>query len=218
MYDEHEEEILWDTVALLKDQDRSEYALVLFKRLIKGTLSTLRLSTTFLDEVEIDLPSGESMVRIRTQDKKIYESLKSKDTVAAYENLVEYVEKLSEVIPELDRKGILAKMIADQAQMREESIILTPTATIPLQDEVDYANSYSTLEVAEIIGVSDQTIRRWCEKGKYPDAKKTEGNRWRIPKKYFKITLEEARKRKAFEQQLNEFNAQYGEVNDGDFL
>lgn len=210
---EHEEDVLWDTVAILKDQNHSENALVLFKKLIKGTFSTLSLSTAFLDEVEIDLPSSEFMVRLRTQDKKIYESLKSKDMVGAYENLVEYVEKLSEAIPELDRKGILAKMIADQAQIRK-----TPTVTIPLQEEVNYANSYSTLEAAEIIGVSDQTIRRWCEKGKYPDAKKTEGNRWRIPKKYFKVTLEEARKRKAFEHQLNEFNAQYGEVHDDDFL
>lgn len=80
----------------------------------------------------------------------------------------------------------------------------------PLVEEVDYTNSYSTVEAAEIVGVSDQTIRRWSEKGKYPDAVKT-GGRWRIPKKYFKIFLEEARKRKSFEQHLNEFNAQYGE-------
>lgn len=217
MSQEHEEEVLWETVAILKEQNHSENALVLFKRLIEGTLSKLGLPTAFLDEVKIDLPSYEFIIRIRAQDKKIYESLKSKDTTAAYENLVDYVEKLSEVIPELDRKGILAKIIAGQTQMRV-SVMPSSATTIPLQEEVDYANSYSTLEAAKIIGVSDQTIRRWCEKGKYPDAKKTEGNRWRIPKKYFKITLEEARKRKAFEHQLNEFNAQYGEVNDDDFL
>ncbi|MBS4220080.1 helix-turn-helix domain-containing protein [Bacillus sp. FJAT-49711] len=81
---------------------------------------------------------------------------------------------------------------------------------IPMREEEDYTKSYTTLEAAEIVGVSDQTIRRWSEKGKYPDAVKT-GGCWRIPKKYFKISLEEARKRKAFEQHLNEFNAQYGE-------
>ena len=85
---------------------------------------------------------------------------------------------------------------------------------IPMREEADYTKSYSTLEAAEIVGVSDQTIRRWCEKGKYPEAIKTGGNRWRIPKEYFKIPLEEARKRKAFEHQLNEFNAQFGEDND----
>src|SRR5690606_2228579 len=205
MYREHEEEVLWDTVTILKDQNRYENALVLFKSLIERTLSALRLPTSFLDEVKIELPSTEYMIRIRTQDKMIYESLKSKDMMGAYENLVDYIEKLSEVFPEADQKKILAQIIADQAQIRMESVISSSTATIPLQEEVDYVNSYSTLEAAEIIGVSDQTIRRWCEDGKYPSARKTSGNRWRIPKEYFKITLEEARKRKAFEQQLNKF-------------
>jgi excisionase family DNA binding protein len=58
------------------------------------------------------------------------------------------------------------------------------------------AEVYSSTEAAEILGVSDQTIRRWCEKRKYPDAYQTDGGHWRIPKKYFKITLVDARKRK----------------------
>ncbi|MFC5465759.1 helix-turn-helix domain-containing protein [Lederbergia graminis] len=218
MYREHEEEVLWDTVTILKDQNRYENALVLFKSLIERTFSALRLPTSFLDEVKIELPSTEYMIRIRTQDKMIYESLKSKDMMGAYENLVDYIEKLSEVFPEADQKKILAQIIADQTQIRMESVISSSTATIPLQEEVDYVNSYSTLEAAEIIGVSDQTIRRWCEDGKYPSARKTSGNRWRIPKEYFKITLEEARKRKAFEQQLNKFNAGHGEGDEDEFL
>lgn len=56
--------------------------------------------------------------------------------------------------------------------------------------------TYAPKEVAEIIGVSAQTVRRMCEDGKFPEATKTYGGHWRIPTHYFNITLEEARARK----------------------
>ncbi|WP_019413117.1 helix-turn-helix domain-containing protein [Paenisporosarcina sp. TG20] len=62
----------------------------------------------------------------------------------------------------------------------------------------------TSTEAAEIGGVSDQTIRRWCEKGKFPEAFKTEGGHWRIPDKYLKMNLQQVRKANAFMKQLDE--------------
>ncbi|MBD0383894.1 type I restriction endonuclease subunit R, EcoR124 family [Paenibacillus sedimenti] len=77
---------------------------------------------------------------------------------------------------------------------------------------------YTSSEVAEILGVTDLTILRWCDKNKYPEAYQTDGGHWRIPQKYFKISLEQARKRKVYEQQLNEFNASKGEADESEWI
>lgn len=59
-------------------------------------------------------------------------------------------------------------------------------------------------EAAEIGGVSDQTIRRWCEKGKFPEAFKTDGGHWRIPKKHFNMSLQQSRTADAFMKNIDE--------------
>lgn len=73
---------------------------------------------------------------------------------------------------------------------------------------------YTSMEVAEIVSVPDQLIREWCEKERYPGAVKKENEIWHIPKRYFKVSLKEVRKRKVFEQELNRFNKFEGEVNE----
>jgi len=72
-----------------------------------------------------------------------------------------------------------------------------------LSEEVE-TPVYSTGEAAEIIGVSSETIRRMCEKGKFPEAEKTDGGHWRIPRKYFKLSLEEAREADQFMQTMDQ--------------
>lgn len=58
----------------------------------------------------------------------------------------------------------------------------------------DKVEAYTTSEAAEILHVSDQTIRRMCEAGKFPGATRTDGGHWRIPTKHFKVTLNESRR------------------------
>jgi excisionase family DNA binding protein len=66
--------------------------------------------------------------------------------------------------------------------------------------ETDLANqvttveeTYTTSEAAEILHVSDQTIRRMCEAGKFLGATRTDGGHWRIPRKHFKIALDQSK-------------------------
>ncbi|GAB1786102.1 helix-turn-helix domain-containing protein [Priestia megaterium] len=71
---------------------------------------------------------------------------------------------------------------------------------------------YSTSEAAEFAGVTDQTIRRWCEENVYPDAFRTPGGRWKIPRKYFKRTAEETINARKFIQNLhNRVSKEVGE-------
>ncbi|WP_404406235.1 helix-turn-helix domain-containing protein [Jeotgalibacillus malaysiensis] len=50
---------------------------------------------------------------------------------------------------------------------------------------------YTSSETALILGVSDQTVRRMCDNGKFPEANRTDGGHWRIPAKYFKVSPQE---------------------------
>ncbi|WP_363550377.1 helix-turn-helix domain-containing protein [Caldifermentibacillus hisashii] len=78
--------------------------------------------------------------------------------------------------------------------------------------------TYSTDEVVEIMGTDEQTVRKWCKKGKYPEAYQTNSGDWHIPKKYFKISLKQARRRNAFEEKLNLINQMKREVTEDEFL
>ncbi|MCG1023851.1 helix-turn-helix domain-containing protein [Sutcliffiella horikoshii] len=84
--------------------------------------------------------------------------------------------------------------------------------------ESEKAEYVKSSEAAEIGGVSDQTIRRWCEKGKFPGAFKTDGGHWRIPQKFFKMTLQEARKADSFMKDVDENTREQfgGEVDEFD--
>lgn len=216
MIKERKEEILWDTVTILKGQDRFENASALFKTLIERTFSTLRVSTKFLEDVKFDLPSDELISQIRILDNKIYQSLKNSNPTLAYESLVEYIERLSEAVPDTDRKKIFAKILSEQTKSYGKSS--KPEINLAMPFTIELAEVYTSTEAAEIVGVTDQTIRRWCVNEKYPGAYQTEGRHWRIPKKYFKINFNEAKKRKAFERELDDFNLKIGEVNEDEFL
>lgn len=84
--------------------------------------------------------------------------------------------------------------------------------------EVPEVEVYTSSEAAEILGVTKLTILRWCDQNKFPEAYQTDGGHWRIPQKYFKISFEQARKRKTYEQQLNEFNALKGEGDESEWI
>lgn len=62
---------------------------------------------------------------------------------------------------------------------------------------------YQAGEAAKILGVSPQTIRRYCEEGRYPEATKTPGGHWRIPAMYFRMTPRQAERAEATMSELH---------------
>ncbi len=212
MIREAEEELLWDSVTLLHEQNRSENAKVVFKSIVEKPFALLRQPMDFMDALTINLPSPEVTASLRRIDRQIRRSLSEQNVEQAYMELLEYIGVLVELVPDADQaelqKRIIAKFLANQFGDKEATNHL---GVIKLE-------SYTSSEAAKILDVSDQTIRRWCERGKYPNAYQTEGGHWRIPRTYFRITLEQAEQREEFEQELNRLNARKGEADESEFL
>lgn len=85
-----------------------------------------------------------------------------------------------------------AMPISSEAASVMAASIPIVTATTSMASDTNQ-EAYTTSEAAQILHVSDQTIRRMCDAGKFPEATRTEGGHWRIPKKYFKVTLEQSK-------------------------
>ena len=209
MIKEQDEQALLDTVILLEHESKLEGVSALVKMMVERTLALLRKPTDFLEDMPFVMPPLEVFHHFHRLDQEIRQSIRVKNPQRAHQLLVEYVDLLPWLTPsrgkemEQVRKYIFANLLA------------ASEPAVPVEERVEV---YTSSEAAEIVGVSDQTIRRWCDKGKYPEAYQTEGGHWRIPKEYFKITLEQARKRKAFEQHLDEFNASKGEGDESEWL
>lgn len=230
MIKEHEVDVLWETVAILNKEKHSENAVALFKHLVKQTFkAAMNISAKFVENITLDLSSDQDLKKVQKLDKKIHDSLPKKDD-DFYGLVLDYLEAISKLsshsfreihvsfFKEIDSIPEKRASIYKEMFYKELASMYKEMASIPLEKEIDYHGTYSTLEVAEIMGVSDQTIRRWCEKGKFSGATKTKGGHWRIPRKYFKITPEQARRRKEFDKRLNEFNQMIGEVSEDEFL
>ncbi|MFZ3589171.1 helix-turn-helix domain-containing protein [Bacillus sp. DJP31] len=214
MIHERDEDILWETVALLKDENHIENAQALFRSLVDKTFSMLKLPTDFLHDISLDIPPRELFLTFKHIDRTIHQLIELKEIERANEHVLDYIDLLTQTAPYTDRdvyrKKILVQMLNThskvQAMLDERNI-----------KEID-SETYTSSEASEIVGVSDQTIRRWCEKRKYPDAYQTEGGHWRIPEKYFSITHDDARKRRIFENKLNKINKNKGDLDESEFL
>ncbi|KQU24047.1 hypothetical protein ASG65_19115 [Bacillus sp. Leaf13] len=154
---------------------------------------------------------------MQSLSKEISQLVKQREKEKVAELTTEYLDSFVHLLSESKResddlhkqllKGLIEQKLKELPDKRyivvkpgnHEGAILRGLAVE--SEKVEYVTSS---EAAEMGGVSDQTIRRWCEKGKFPEAFKTDGGHWRIPQKYFKMTLQEARKADAFMKQVDE--------------
>ncbi|MEW9672395.1 helix-turn-helix domain-containing protein [Ammoniphilus sp. 3BR4] len=67
---------------------------------------------------------------------------------------------------------------------------------------------------AKRLGVSPQTVKRYCESGRIQGAKKTLGGHWRIPQSVFCVSEEQQAKAKKTMQRIDKLNTLVGEVED----
>jgi excisionase family DNA binding protein len=208
------EEVLWDTVVLLKQQDYLENAKAVFKSLVERTFTLLKQPTDFLEDSNLEVPSFDQYDTFRGLDRQIRICLKNNQIERANELLIDYIELLSQIIPNVDAK-IMQKQILAQLLTNRFKTVDNPANRMFTVEKHD---TFTTTEAAEILNVSDQTMRRWCEKGKFPEAYQTDGGHWRIPRKYFKVDLEQAKKRNDFSKKLDEINNLAGEADESEYL
>ncbi len=189
---------LWKSVYVLVQGQHHEEAIEVLKTIAQQAINSIggQVSATDLpsnihskvDEVEI--------TDIISLAKQINELVLQKNQMKASSLMSDYIERVisllfsSQADVENFKREILISII--HKRMKEQSaasLIHEPNAQVVEYKESEYV---TTKEAAVIGGVTDQTIRRWCEKGKFPEAFQTEGGHWRIPQKYLKTNSNQA--------------------------
>lgn len=158
-----------------------------------------------LDEKEI--------LAIQSIAYEIDELIQQKETERAADRITEYLGRIIHLFSEsqTEAENMYKKVVKALIESKmtnpdsdQFSKISEPAEMYRVDTEYKNRDYATTSEAAEIGGVSDQTIRRWCEKGKFPGAYQTEGGHWRIPQKLFKVTLQQAREADAWMKKVDE--------------
>jgi excisionase family DNA binding protein len=199
------DEELWRTALTLTKERHYLDAFSVIKAIAVQTVQTIGGKLTFpslltpetktLDETEI--------LYMKALSKQISEYVEKRDSDQVAELTTEYLGRFVHLLAdtpkeaeELHRK-LLKSLIESKLDRGRDSVIIYKSSSplrrfesnvlVERDTHMEEAKNdfYTTSKAAEIGGVSDQTIRCWCEKGKFPDAYQTEGGHWRIPQKYF---------------------------------
>lgn len=207
--------LLWDAASELIRSGSADLAIPVLRKAIKGSFSVIQVPLPFLNQVAMKTPSEEQIESLKAFDSAIQQALKHQNFDEAGDRYSQYVEALQEIFEDGESKEMKKKLFGQLLKTSYESQsfpgLVHEQATPYTTAE---SKAYTTTEAAEIINVSDQTIRRMCEKGKFPDAYKTDGGHWRVPRKYFRVTLEQAREADEFLKELDKKNKEAGEVDE----
>ncbi|MGM8216489.1 helix-turn-helix domain-containing protein [Bacillaceae bacterium W0354] len=181
---DRDQEKLWDSVQTLSGVD-DDQAKAVFKAVIERSLRQIGFFTSYIHNIPLKLPSKECIQLLKDLDKQIKKKIEHEDG-QAFELLVEYIDELSnlaEADSKVTRKKWLASIIKDSCQQQNNpSKTRNREYPVPSFEVKESPPAYYTPnEVARRLGVSDQTVRRMCDKGKFPGSYQTDGGHWKIP-------------------------------------
>ncbi|MDN4608150.1 helix-turn-helix domain-containing protein [Sporosarcina highlanderae] len=215
----HIDEQLWEMAEELVKGQKTEQAVTVISSIASHAVG--RYSGT---PVEIILkPMGNKKLDVW----KIHSLKKLAREVSHLEETKEYGEAREKAFHYLDEiVHLLASSEEEERELRRkyfQHLIhlrkkrryrkLHAPKTIQLSTTIE---TYTTSEAAEILHVSDQTIRRMCDAGKFPGATRTEGGHWRIPQEYFKVSLDQSREMKTDLANVRKKSQEGGEVDEFD--
>jgi excisionase family DNA binding protein len=206
---------LWKaTLILVKGQHFTE-AFEVIRVIAVQTLQSISGASVFpafsipltktLDEKEI--------LSMQSMSNEIDELIQQKEMERAADRIIDYLGRIIHLFSESqteaeDMYKKVVKALIESKMTNSDSVqfskISEPAEIYKVNTDYTNRDYATTSEAAEIGGVSDQTIRRWCEKGKFPGAYQTEGGHWRIPQKLFKVTLQQAREADAWMKKVDE--------------
>jgi excisionase family DNA binding protein len=189
----HDDALLWDSALALVQAGKPDLAVSVLRKAIEGSFAIVNQSSEFLNRVTIKTPTEKQIHSLKAFDAAIQQAVKNGHFEEAGDRYTKYLETLLSIFEEGEsaeiQKMFFGQLLKTSYQSKEKADLAKEQAATYTTG----AKVYTTTEAAEMIHVSDQTIRRMCEKGKFPGAYKTDGGHWRVPSKYFKITPEEAR-------------------------
>lgn len=224
-----DEDDLWVIAGNLVKNKQFKEAKILIKFISEKAFTSIGLpsdiANMFMTINPSQTPFDENLItRLRQINQEIRDLTKRNENVKAKFAFMDYVETLSKILGGKSRKKIWASLInlphSEKSLKRPHYLKIQKSdlevirtnkikrvVTIKKNNETNdlrFVQTYAPKEVAEIIGVSAQTVRRMCENGKFPEATKTYGGHWRIPTHYFDVTLEEVRAKKAVKKNYEE--------------
>ncbi|WP_257348178.1 helix-turn-helix domain-containing protein [Pseudalkalibacillus decolorationis] len=219
---DQEQDKMWESVQTLAEIDVDQ-AKAVFKAVIERSLQQLDLLTPMVSSMRLSLPSADDLLQLQSIEKSMRDALAHQDEEKTYEILVDYIEYVSKMVeddPHKIQKKLLASFLSEghKRKMKLKQVdgiyaITTPVA--PLSKEIDVAY-YTPKEVAKKLGLSDQTIRRMCEKGKFEGAYKTDGGHWKIPQGAFITTTKQDKRAEDVLRRIDANNKEAGDVDEFD--
>ncbi|RSK27613.1 DNA-binding protein [Bacillus sp. HMF5848] len=213
---EQEQEKLWDSILTLANID-PEQAKVVFKAVVERSLRHVGMFTPLITSIPLRLPDNENVHMLKNLEKQINKYLVQNEEEKAYEFFVEYIEALSN-LTETDSKIIQRQLIASiLRRQRQKSVSMSQRlSTAMISTEEDEPLYYTPKEVAKRLGVSDQTVRRMCDRRKFPGAYQTDGGHWKIPKDVLITTEDQDEKAEQLLQHIDAKNTKAGDIDEFD--
>lgn len=212
-----EQELLWDSVKTLSSIDKAKAEAVL-KTTIEKSLLLLDLYTPILSSIHFSIPDEEYLLKLKEMDTRLQEQITDTALEKQYEFAVEYIDMLSGISDEPTRtsKKILASLLAQRKRRNRLRLVKRQTVKPINAIQKGGAQYYTPNEVAKKLGLSDQTIRRMCEKGKFRGAYKTDGGHWKIPEDNFITSREQDSRAEEVFRHIERKNSELGDVDEFD--
>jgi excisionase family DNA binding protein len=230
---EREEERLWESVMLFSKDDR-ESATAILKQVVQNTLYEVGPYTKtapLVMKAHIVKLDKQLLVSLRTIQQKLKKTFSQKvvqDIQVQFlqkqnELLIEYISTFSEMMKEdeveLFKRKILSTMFTEQMEKinfyeRIASLVEKlehQKMEVGIMSEKSY---YTPREAAKKLGVSDQTVRRMCQAGRFKGAYQTDGGHWKIPKDNFITTDEQDERIEKMFNKLDKKNKEAGDVDE----
>ncbi|MDQ0220708.1 helix-turn-helix domain-containing protein [Peribacillus cavernae] len=236
---ESQSDKMWDVALTLSQYEDYSKVTTVVKQIFMDMFNKMKISLVEpLPDHPLELNEQEiSYMKQLTNEIEQFQKEGRKEELA--ENLTEYIDRFTHLFAKDEQeaehlhkvlmKSLLQMIIVNNyrnsLQVRYPALFSDEVSAanfLPLEEHDHTLNSnseyYSPQEAAEIAGVSDQTIRRWCKQGVYPGAEQGPGKQWKIPKQHFKVSLTQAREAEAFLNDLHKRNREIagGEIDEFD--
>lgn len=224
---DHEQDKIWEGIQTLAKIDVDQ-ARSVFKAAIERSLQQLGLRTPVISQMHLSLPSTDDLVQLQSIEKSMRNAFSNQDEEKTYELLVDYIEYLSLVVDDNSRtirKKLLASLLLERHKGKEhpEMYRLSAMKTAVVKQNVSpnptvqiESHYFTPSEVAKKLGLSGQTVRRLCDKGKFEGAYKTDGGHWKIPQDAFITTNEQDKKAESVLRRIDAKSKEAGEVDEFD--